>query len=240
MPCPLCHTEANHQIGIKDGYTIVQCDNCDFYYIDPIPSDEQISAYYENYHRTDQYKKNLRKKTFTAGLKIRSTLKHNRTANKTFLDVGCNLGAVTEAARRLGFQATGIDLDDSTIQEAKKLFPECEFITASSFDLVAQGKTYDTVFCMEVIEHVPDPHVFAQSLSDLLNPGGILYITTPDAGHWRRPKDFLSWKGTIPPEHIGLFDKVNLESTLVQHGLEPVHFKWSHRACIQTIFRKTG
>lgn len=238
MPCPLCQSTSKHDIGTKNGYRIVQCDVCDFYYLDPIPTDAEIAEFYHDYHRTSDYTRNLNKKIFTGGWKLRSSLKYNDTRNKTFLDVGCNLGSITEAARRMGFRATGIDLDEATIAKAKENFPQCEFRAISSTELAAEGKTYDTVFCMEVIEHVPDPHAFAESLSQLLNPGGILYITTPDAGHWRRPKDLLSWKGTIPPEHIGLFDKRNLETTLAKHQLKAVKFKWSHRACIQAMFKK--
>ena len=50
------------------------------------------------------------------------------------------------------------------------------------FDLCAPGpieRTYDVVFCEQVLEHVPDPWAAARTLRALCAPGGRLVVSTP-------------------------------------------------------------
>jgi len=38
---------------------------------------------------------------------------------------------------------------------------------------------YDTVFCLEVIEHLQNPLFFMRELRSLIKPGGVIYLSTP-------------------------------------------------------------
>ncbi len=42
-----------------------------------------------------------------------------------------------------------------------------------------RGKTFDTVFCISVLEHIPDVFSACKNISTLLNPGGALFISVP-------------------------------------------------------------
>ena len=202
-----------------------------------MPSDEQLAAFYADYSKTTKYSKRLRKKVFTARYKLKKARRHLTGNNRSFLDIGCNLGAVCEAARREGFDATGIDVDEPTIQRASELFPECRFENLTSYELARRGDKFDLVFCIEVIEHVPQTHDFVQSFRDVMNKGGVLYLTTPDAGHRRVPKEITQWSAVIPPEHIMLFKRSNIAWLLEQHSFEVIRFRPCHRANLRVIAR---
>lgn len=45
-------------------------------------------------------------------------------------------------------------------------------------DLVAQGEQFDVVCSLEVVEHVTDVKAFVQTLTPLVKPGGLLFMST--------------------------------------------------------------
>ncbi len=100
----------------------------------------------------------------------------------SILDVGCGGGLVSEPLARLGATVTGIDPTVDSIAVARR-HAEAQglaitYRTTSVETLAASGATFDAVVCMEVIEHVPDPAAFVQSLEQLVRPGGALVLST--------------------------------------------------------------
>ncbi len=102
--------------------------------------------------------------------------------NMRLLDVGCGGGLLSEPFARLGAHVTGIDGSEKNIAIAKlhaekeKLSIDYQSKTAEA--LAAKGKKYDVVLAMEIIEHVDNVPVFIQACSDLVKPGGLLFIAT--------------------------------------------------------------
>ncbi len=206
-------------------------------YVDPMPTEQQIGAFYEGYDSGKSYRAKARKKILTATYKQKLVTKYLPPGQRRFLDIGCSIGAVCEAARRQGFEATGIDLDETALTHARELFPGCRFEHKTSDALAADGAKFELLFCTEVLEHVPHPHEFVASFRDLLVDGGILYLTTPDAGHWKVPADIFEWNMVIPPEHLALYNRDNLARLFDQHDLEVIRFRWCHRANLRVIAR---
>ena len=238
MSCPVCLSNCGVNIGSKNGYELVSCGKCGLVFVDPAPEVAQIEALYDGFQKTGAYLRKLKKKEFTSVLKLARLRRYLTADRSTFLDVGCSVGATVGAARRLGYQATGIDLDRNALEHATRLFPDCEFLPMTSIELARQGRQFGLVYCAEVIEHVADPHEFLSSLIPLLKPQSILYLTTPDAAHRTVPRDFLSWKRVTPPEHIRYYARKSMTRLLESHGIEVVKFLWSHRSALRVIGRK--
>jgi len=108
-----------------------------------------------------------------------------------FIDVGCACGHSTNYMNKFHpGQWFGMDFDQGAVDEARKLFPKYEFIYSPDHDMVkaAGERTFDTVICSEVIEHVEDDAAFMCGLSLLARQRVVL--TTPnrkvnDPGHLR-------------------------------------------------------
>ena len=129
-----------------------------------------------------------------------------RTRGRRFLDAGCNAGFATEAARTLGFDALGVDVDPVTIDTARQLFPKARFAAEDIATLATRGEQFDVLYCSEVIEHLPRPLPFLHSLRQLLAPGGRALLTTPDLGHRSLPEHLIGTEMIRPPEHLLYFD----------------------------------
>lgn len=101
---------------------------------------------------------------------------------KSFLDLGCYVGTLPIYMAKNGIKATGVDLTSGSLAVAKsradKFGVDVEFIQ-HDVTTFKQG-TYDMVVSFEVFEHVLDPQAYIHHLASLTNPGGWIYITTPN------------------------------------------------------------
>ena len=109
------------------------------------------------------------------------------------LDVGCGGGILSEAMAQRGAQVLGIDLAERSLKVAQLHALESgqtrvQYREVAAEALAAeQPATYDVVTCMEMVEHVPDPASIVQACSQLVKPGGWVFLSTIN----RNPKAFL-------------------------------------------------
>lgn len=124
----------------------------------------------------------------------------------SILDIGCGGGLVCEPMARLGAAVTGIDADGNAIDVARthagKSGLEIRYFVQSTDQLLSpsprreEGKKYDIVLALEIIEHVEHVDKFVQDCVDLCKQSGIIIFSTLN----RTPKSFLL--GKIAAEYI--------------------------------------
>lgn len=100
-------------------------------------------------------------------------------------DVGCGTGRLLEliAGRFDPSGITGVEMSTQARSIARRKCPGAEIIDG---DITAGplGKSdFDTVFCLEVIEHIVEAEAALASLGSMIKPGGKLIITVPDGRH---------------------------------------------------------
>ncbi|MFT7400646.1 MAG: 2-polyprenyl-6-hydroxyphenyl methylase/3-demethylubiquinone-9 3-methyltransferase [Hydrogenophaga sp.] len=114
-------------------------------------------------------------------------------ANKTVLDVGCGGGILSDSMAHLGAQVTGIDLSTKALRVAQLHALEANTANVSYREISAEALAleqpagFDVVTCMEMLEHVPDPASVVKACSELVKPGGWVFLSTIN----RNPKAFL-------------------------------------------------
>jgi 2-polyprenyl-6-hydroxyphenyl methylase/3-demethylubiquinone-9 3-methyltransferase len=113
-------------------------------------------------------------------------------AGKRVLDVGCGGGILADAMARRGASVLGIDLAAKPLKvaqlhaiEAGTSGVEYREVAAETLAL-EMPQAFDTVTCMEMLEHVPDPQAIVQACAKLAKPGGWLFFSTIN----RNPKAF--------------------------------------------------
>lgn len=236
--CKACQAALDpaKNIGSKNGYVLLRCPQCGTVTVDPFPGIEELAAFYQSYKGTADYRAKQDKKIGRAKKRIKRMMPH--APGKTFLDVGCNYGFTVAAALELGLDAHGIDIDGKAVADSAKTFGEKHFTAISIQDYAAAGRKADMIYTSEVIEHVPDPDGFVKALAQALNKGGILFLTTPDGGHFTLPRDFTRWDAVIPPEHIVYFTRTGLRRLLEKHGLRVKKFAFAFKPGIQLLAEK--
>lgn len=118
------------------------------------------------------------------------------------LDVGCGGGVLSDAMARRGAAVLGIDLAAKALKVAQLHALEAgteaiEYREVSVEDLANElPAAFDTVTCMEMLEHVPDPKSVVAACAALVKPGGWTFFSTLN----RNPKAFLF--AIVGAEHV--------------------------------------
>lgn len=104
-------------------------------------------------------------------------------AGRRVLDVGCGGGLLAEALAGAGACVTAIDLAPGMIEVARLHASEAQlaidYRLAPAEELAATHREgFEVVTCMEMLEHVPEPAAMMATLSQLLRPGGQLFVST--------------------------------------------------------------
>jgi 2-polyprenyl-3-methyl-5-hydroxy-6-metoxy-1,4-benzoquinol methylase len=134
------------------------------------------------------------------------------------LDVGAATGFFLDLARARGWETAGVEPSDyaAGLGRAKGLD-----VRTGTLDAFAADKhSFDAITLWDVIEHVPDPRETMRQVRELLKPGGIVAINTPDADSlWARMMG-MQWHLIVPPEHLHLFGTRSLQRLLAGAELE--------------------
>jgi SAM-dependent methyltransferase len=129
-----------------------------------------------------------------------------RAAPRTILDLGCGEGFMIEALLDAGIDAkfTGIDLSEQAIADARaRVGPRAEFEVIDARQLVDDGRSFDMVMMLEVLEHIPEPGQMLDILDELSREWLLLSVPWEPffcALNFMRGKNLTRWGND--PEHV--------------------------------------
>jgi trans-aconitate methyltransferase len=87
------------------------------------------------------------------------------------LDVGCGTGHLTARIAAAGARVTGLDQSEEMIAEARRNYPEREFVVADARDFHFD-EPFDAVFSNAALHWIREPEPVARSIAAALRPGG--------------------------------------------------------------------
>jgi len=96
--------------------------------------------------------------------------------NKTLLDVGCAMGALTSTFKDIGINAEGCDISEYMIK--KTPFNNVNLYPYSILELHKLDKEYDFILCSEVVGHVnpKDSNKIAEQFAEVSKNDTIVYL----------------------------------------------------------------
>lgn len=105
------------------------------------------------------------------------------------LDFGCGAGGLTFRIAEKCREAVGLDIEpyklDFATNQAQRLgVRNVSFVCSDTGALPFGADSFDCVFCVDVIEHLPTPDRFVAEFLRVLKPGGLLLLSFgPPWGH---------------------------------------------------------
>jgi SAM-dependent methyltransferase len=143
-------------------------------------------------------------------------------------EVGCGSGETLAFLRRTGLcsWAGGIELSHQVAELAKN----------KGLDLIVEGdiartrlplasESLDAILCLDVLEHLTDPHAVLSGLYGYLKAGGIVICSIPNVRHFRVTLPLLfsgDWsytdEGILDRTHLRFFTKKTAVSLVESAG----------------------
>jgi SAM-dependent methyltransferase len=106
-------------------------------------------------------------------------------AGKRVLDLGCGDGtflAYLMRQERAPSHAVGAETSDDLVEDCRgrlEDLTDLEFVLTDQLIEPRHSKSYDAVFCMEVLEHVVDVAPVLEQMNNLVSPTGYIVISVP-------------------------------------------------------------
>src|SRR5207244_1806656 len=133
------------------------------------------------------------------------------------LDVGCGHGLLLDEARRRGYETTGIELSAAAAAYARDVL-QLDVREETLDELADEGERYAAIVLVDVLEHLDDPQAALDRCFELLAPGGVLCVATPDPSSLTARVAGPRWWAYIPA-HTYLFPRRTLHELIAARGL---------------------
>ena len=173
--------------------------------------DKKIKAGWDRFSKTQQYGEIISRYQYV--------LEHfHKCENHKHLDIGCAKGLLIKKLKDYGVDVYGIDAGKNNVEFCRSI--GLNVIEGDALSLPYTDGFFDSVSCLDVIEHVISKDKLLFEINRVLKHGGILFLTFPN-GIWPRNwfRRFLNTDQPIdkPPTVLGV------EILLKKSGFSKIH-----------------
>jgi 2-polyprenyl-3-methyl-5-hydroxy-6-metoxy-1,4-benzoquinol methylase len=240
MPCPICkgadvslfaHARDMEYFTGDQTYTYLECRQCGAVYLDRPPVDRLHEIYPANYYSyaggkqtglLESVKQQLDARIF------RKLLERIPGERLSVLDIGGGAGWLLSLVRGLTprvAETHQVEITESARAAAEAEGHQFHCVRIEEFRTTQR---FDLILMLNLIEHVADPRAVLQVLSELVTPGGLILIKTPNTDTLdRRLFQHNNWGGLHCPRHWVLFTMPGFARLAGECGLEVVEAKYT-------------
>ncbi len=200
--------------------------------------------------------------------RVRQTLtllQKTRLTNATVLDIGPGAGlwsaymsrrAPSASIHLLDIRSFGLLNDPEALDGATLLCaaartmeqygtgPPAKLWHGRAEEVGLPDRTFDLVFCKDVIEHVEEDDSFMRAIAESLKPGGMLLVATQNSrslnnliqGFWYKWVRRVRWCGW-DATHLRFYNVRRLARMLRENGLVPVRYAGAYWLPHRLLFR---
>lgn len=151
------------------------------------------------------------------------------------LDVGCTTGKLAKALKRKKCQVTGVDIDRSSLNLARRYCQSTILANVEDCKLLAkklQGEKFDVVVLGDVLEHLKYPKELLVALKKHLKQNALIVSSTPNSAFiWMRMKFLLgnlSYSkngGLMDEDHLRFYSFQTARALFEESGYEIISVK---------------
>jgi 2-polyprenyl-3-methyl-5-hydroxy-6-metoxy-1,4-benzoquinol methylase len=229
-PCLICNENKVIEGFPFLRYTVFICKNCGFRWLNPQPTDAELSEIYSDKYFLDEGNGEITEivnglKRATAGLYLEQLVKGDmpHPSELTLLEIGCGRGDFLLEAQSRGFQVSGLEVTDHLVEFANRRLGVSSvrkgFIETSNF----QKESFGVIAFFDVIEHVRNPVDFMTRINSLLKKSGKIYIVTPSLDSWSAKLLGNKWM-EYKVEHLSYFNRKAITLLLEKTGYHKIKF----------------
>jgi SAM-dependent methyltransferase len=220
--CYNCNSADSVLYDVENGYNYVRCSQCSLIYLNPRPSDADISVFHQlGVHRGEslenvsgKYKKGKIKRYLTI---LKDFYSPHELKNKRFLDIGCGFGEFLESV--INYTNGDIKAIGSEPNEYKRASCRERGLSVDFIDLDKTEAQFDVISLLNVYSHLPHPVEFLKKIKSLLKPNGELFLETGHSSHLPVKHHHKPYHA---PDHLSFANKEIVENILGRIGFDIV------------------
>ncbi len=240
--CDLCGSNQFSVISEKDRHgsslTTGLCNGCGLVSHLPVPSEEEVSAYYAKDYRRDYHGESSPStrrimRAWNNGARILKQLAPHIPAQTDVFEVGAGIGCTVKNFEAAGYQASGIEPNTGFNAYTRDTL-HADVTNTNLYDLESSSDKH-VILLIHVIEHFSSPTRALSHIRGLLKEDGLLYIECPNIA-----APFATFGRLFHFAHIYNFTPNTLIAMATKCGFEVVEkFTDEANPDIQILFRKT-
>jgi len=219
--CPVCGAEAGTPWVHFETLGFDRCGGCgsvfrSFITVDAHPGNALYEGAYHTRKRGKRWEHRVRK----ARRQILGAASFGEV--QSYLDIGCSVGFMVEAGRRLGMRSAGTDVSRNAVETAQARGLDVR--EGSLEALPFEDGSFDLVSMRHVLEHTRQPRVALAELRRVLSAGGLALIAVPDLHYWKGSVQRRTYR-YFRPDDLGIqhdvyYTEDSLAALLEREGFE--------------------
>ena len=136
------------------------------------------------------------------------------------LEIGCGTGGLAKAASDAGWDVLALEPGPALCRAAQGLLGPRRVLGCSVETADIESESFDAAVALDLIEHLPDPHILARRAAEWLRPGGVFLLQTPNARSLRRRLHGPRWNMIQPDRHFLFHTPRSLRILLEGRGFD--------------------
>lgn len=215
---------------------LVACAGCGLiYYPARLGADEADRLYGDDYFRGAEYDDYLADRaTHAANFRRRvRQLARWLPPGRRVYEIGCAYGLFLEEARAR-WHVAGCDIAAGPCRAARDRLG-LDVFCGDFLDAPLAPGAVDAFCLWDTVEHLDAPDAYLARAADLLAPGGLVALTTGDAGSRLARARGPRWRQIHPPTHLWYFSQATMRRALDRFGFDVV---WSRHVGVSRSVRQ--
>ena len=251
--CPICNDKEIHltrkvyddRYGYPGKFQLLKCQHCRHIFLQGAFTPELLRELYSDFYPRSNYSEESHQpyqeisgfKSWFDGAK--SATFRWIPKNVKILDIGCGFGESLGYHKTRGCEVFGVEADENIRRVADK-YEYKVYVGLFNPDIYEENY-FDYVTMSQVIEHVTDPVLTLQGIAQILKPGGLAILSSPNANGWGAKFFGKYWINWHTPYHLQFFSRKSMKLTAEQAGLvlektftltpsDWLYYQWVHLA----------
>ena len=220
--------EINEDQKYFENAKIFRCEDCEFSFVDPMPSEDTLNYFYEKVYRSDgrppylvsenyedQKKHYLEDKNLSYLIYLTSLIDLKKI--KKLYDFGGGDGDLGYALKKKFSQLQLFCTEHDS--HCERILKDRGYKNLKNFENISEK--FDLIVCTHSLEHITNINNVFKRMNNLLNPGGYIFFEVPNC-----TEEYWSGRPYDSP-HLHFYTKTSFEKLAKIHKLQFINFSFS-------------
>ena len=218
--CKVCESTAGYE---RVHGQLEQCRSCGFITFRDYTPDALAEIYTDDYFAGKEYPDYVGQQDALRRSMRRHLAQMARYHPRrgSLLEVGSAYGLFLDEARAEYGEVAGVDICESPTAYAREQL-NLNVSCADFLGLDFGARRFDVVCLWDTVEHLSAPEAYLEKAARLLNPGGMVFLTTGDITSFNARLRGANWRQIHPPSHLHYFSRDTIKRLLERLGFKVV------------------